>query len=97
MRYWLHPGAEGDLRDATEFYRDRAGSGLAQSFLTEFEQTVSKLLQHPSLGALWRNDKRRYIMKRFPYSVIYMVSGDQLRIMAVAHHNRLPDYWRRRK
>lgn len=41
MSYSLHPEAEEDLRDAAEFYRDRAGNSLSQSLLTEFEQSVN--------------------------------------------------------
>jgi plasmid stabilization system protein ParE len=76
MRYWLHPEAENDLRDAAEFYRDRADSSLSQSLLAEFERSVDILLEHPGLGALWRSDRRRLIMKRFPYSLIYTVVGE---------------------
>ncbi|MEO8436328.1 MAG: type II toxin-antitoxin system RelE/ParE family toxin [Pyrinomonadaceae bacterium] len=73
--------------------------------LAEFEQSVNILLQHPGLGSPWRGrGRRRYLMKRFPYSLIYlsysliyMVSGDEIRILAVAHHNRRPGYWRGRK
>ena len=32
MNYSLHPEAERDLRDAAEFYRERAGISLSQSF-----------------------------------------------------------------
>lgn len=97
MRYWLHPEAEMDLRDAAEFYRDRAGSSLSQAFLAEFERSVEILLQHSALGAFWRQDKRRLMIRRFPYSLIYTVVGEQIRILAVAHHSRRPDYWRNRR
>lgn len=97
MRYWLHPEAENDLRDAAEFYREHADTSLSQALLTEFEHAVSMLLQHPGLGALWRRGKRRYVMRRFPYSVIYGVAGEEMRILAIAHHNRHPGYWRGRK
>ena len=96
MRYSIHPEAQGDLRDAAEFYRERAGNTLSQSFLAEFEQGIETLLQHPGLGRLWRNDKRRYRLKRFAYSLVYAVSGEDIRIFAVAHHNRRPGYWRGR-
>lgn len=43
MRYWLHPEAENDLRDAAEFYRDRADSSLSRSLLAEFERSVDIL------------------------------------------------------
>lgn len=98
MIYSLHPEAEGDLRDAAEFYRERAGNSLSQSLLAEYEQSVHILLQHPSLGSPWRGrGRRRYLMKRFPYSLVYTVSGEEIRILAVAHHSRRPGYWRGRK
>ncbi|MEK6282758.1 MAG: type II toxin-antitoxin system RelE/ParE family toxin [Acidobacteriota bacterium] len=98
MIYSLHPEAEEDLRDAAEFYRERAGNSLSQSLLAEFEQSVNVLLQHPGLGSPWRGGgRRRYLMKRFPYSLVYTVSREEIRILAVAHHNRRPGYWRERK
>ena len=97
MKYSLHPEAEDDLREAAEFYRERAGNSLSQSLFAEFERSVDMLLQHPGLGALWRLGKRRYVVKHFPYALIYMVSGDEIRILAVAHHSRRPGYWRSRK
>jgi len=97
MRYWLHPEAESDLREAATFYRDHADSSLSQSLLAEFEQSVNFLLQHPGLGAIWRNGRRPLLMKHFPYSLIYSLVGEQIRILAVAHHSRKPDYWLRRR
>jgi toxin ParE1/3/4 len=96
MNYWLHPEAREDLREAAEFYRDNAGAALSQSVLAEFEHSVNLLLEHPGLGSKWRHGKRRLVMRLFPFSVIYTVVDDQLRILAVAHHSRRPGYWRRR-
>lgn len=95
MNYWLHPESREDLREAAEFYRDNADVVLSQSLLAEFEQSVN--LEHPRLGGRWRYGKRRFVMKRFPFGVIYTVVGDQLRILAVAHHSRRPGYWRGRR
>jgi toxin ParE1/3/4 len=98
MNYSLHPEAEADLRDAAEFYRERAGNTLSQSLLAEFEQSVNILLQHPGLGSPWRGGgRRRYLLKRFPYSLVYTISVEEIRILAVAHHSRRPGYWRGRK
>ena len=97
MKYGLHPESENDLRDAAKFYRDHADPALSRSFLSEFKQTANLLLRHPRLGVLWRNGRRRLVMRRFPYSLIYTVQEDELRILAVAHHSRKPGYWRDRK
>ena len=96
MTYHLHPDAEVDLREAAEFYRKRAGNELALTFIAEFESSVSLLLEHPALGAIGRNGRRRFVMRRFPYSLIYNAAGQQIRILAVAHHSRRPGYWQDR-
>ena len=97
MKYVLHPEAFLDLRDAATFYRERAGNSVSQSLLAAFERSVDLMLRHPQLGALWRHGKRRLIIQRFPYSIIYTVRGEQIHILAVAHHSRRPGYWRRRR
>ena len=97
MNYWLHPEAQEDLREAAEFYREQAGTTLSKSFLAEFEHSVGLLLQYPRLGAMWRHGKRRLVTRRFPFGVIYTVVGDEIRILAIAHHSRRPGYWRRRE
>lgn len=97
MRYSLHPEAASDLREAAEYYRERAGPALAQALFTEFERSVQLLTQHPKLGALRLHGKRRFVMKHFPYSVIYTAAAEEIQILAVAHHSRRPGYWRERK
>jgi plasmid stabilization system protein ParE len=97
MNYRLHPEAASDLREAAEYYRERAGAALAQAFLTEFENSIQLLLQHPLLGAPWLQGKRRLVMHRFPYTVVYFVAEQEIRVLAVAHQSRRPGYWRRRK
>jgi toxin ParE1/3/4 len=96
MTYHLHPDAEVDLREAAEFYRRRAGNDLALTFIAEFEYSVSLLLEYPTLGAIWRNGRRRFVMRRFPYSLIYNATDQQIRILAMAHHSRRPGYWQDR-
>lgn len=97
MRYSLHPESECDLREAAEYYRERASTALSQALFTEFEHSIQLLMQYPLLGALWHRGKRRLVMKHFPYSVIYMVAGEEIRVLAIAHHSRRPGYWRKRK
>jgi len=97
VRYWLHPEVREDLREAAEFYRERAGNALALALLEDFERAAAQLLEHPGLGPIWRNGKRRWSLTRFPYGLIYTVAGDEIRILASAHHSRRPGYWRGRR
>lgn len=51
MKYSLHPEAEDDLREAAEFYRERAGNPLMQSLFAQFERSMEMLL-HPAKPGL---------------------------------------------
>ncbi len=40
----------------------------------------------------------RQFVKRFPYEIYFRILGDDsIRILAVKHHRRDPDYWRTRR
>lgn len=97
MNYSLHPEAESDLREAAEYYRERAGAALVQAFLAEIEHSIHLLLQHPLLGALWLHGKRRLVIKHFPFAVVYTVVAQEIRVLAIAHQSRRPGYWRKRQ
>lgn len=97
MIYSLHPEAESDLREAAEYYRERAGTTIAQTFFGEFEHSITLLLERPLLGALWCHGKRRLVMRHFPYSIVYTLAPKEIQVLAVAHQSRRPGYWRKRK
>lgn len=58
---------------------------------------MALLLEHPGLGPICRHGKRRWLLTRFPYSLIYTIAGDEIRVLAVAHYSRRPGYWRGRR
>ena len=41
-------------------------------------------------------DVRRYLLRRFPFAILYRLEPDHLRILAVKHHSRQSDYWQAR-
>ena len=73
--------AELELTDAARYYAQQGGSDLGMELIAEFERSLNLLADQPQLGALWRN-RRRLPMRRFPFSIIYYVSGDSLRVIA---------------
>ena len=86
-----------ELHDAAAFYALKGNVELGLAFVAEFERTTNLVLANPLLGAVFRGTRRRYIFRRFPYSLIYQVAVEELRILAVAHHRRHPGYWAQRK
>jgi len=92
VRLVIVPLALAELQDAATFYTARANVALGLAFISEFERTVNLAFDNPLLGAVFRGNRRRYLLRRFPYSIIYQITNDELRIIAVAHHRRRPGY-----
>lgn len=93
MRLVIVPAALAELQDAAAFYTEKANQNLGLAFVAEFERTVNFVFSNPLGGAIFRGTRRRYLFRRFPYSVTYQVTADEVRIVAVAHHRRRPGYW----
>jgi toxin ParE1/3/4 len=81
-----------ELTDAARYYAESGGKELGLALIEEFETALRLLCEQPALGAPWRN-RRRLPLRRFPFSIIYYTSGDSLRVIALAHHRRTPQYW----
>lgn len=89
----VSPEADRELTDGGVFYAQESGRELGLAFIAEFERTLNFLCLHPRIGAPWRNGRRRFPLRRFPYSIIYYIRDDELRVIAIAHHRKRPDYW----
>ncbi|MGE0557254.1 MAG: type II toxin-antitoxin system RelE/ParE family toxin [Burkholderiales bacterium] len=89
----VSPEADRELTEGGAFYAREGGRELGLAFIAEFERSLNFLCLHPHIGALWRNDKRRFSLRRFPYSIIYYLHDSELRVVAIAHHSQRPGYW----
>jgi toxin ParE1/3/4 len=93
----VSPEADRELSDSAIFYAREANAEVGIAFILEYERTLALLCANPLLGKSWRNGRRRFSLRKFPYSVIYYVRGEELRVIALAHHRRRPSYWSGRK
>jgi toxin ParE1/3/4 len=50
----------------------------------------------PVPGALGERGAKRLILNRFPFDVVFQDRGQEIVVLAVAHHSRQPGYWRDR-
>ena len=91
----FHPGASDDYAAAYCWYYDR-GPTLAANFESEVERGVRLISQNPSRWPRFDNRRRRFIVRKFPYSIIYEHHGEEVIILAVAHGKRRPNYWQKR-
>lgn len=88
----FHDLAERELNDAAQYY-ERESSGLEAAFLAEVERSAGAITRHPHAGAPLASGIRRRILRRFPYALLYRVTTDSIRILAVMSLRRRPAYW----
>jgi plasmid stabilization system protein ParE len=91
----VHESAAEDLIGAAVFYESRE-TDLGNEFLEELSQSFERIIKSPFAYSSYFDEYRRYLMGRFPYSVVYRIEGHQILVFAVAHLHRQPGYWRAR-
>ncbi len=100
MNYRMLAEAYDELRAAAEYYDDQR-EGLGNEFLDAFAARIVDVVSAPerfvrikARGV--RLELRQANLERFPYAIIFYSGGDLTVVVAVAHHKRRPNYWRRR-
>jgi plasmid stabilization system protein ParE len=91
----FHEAAFSELERAVEFYNDES-AGLGDALAAEVQSVVARIAENPDAGFLVRRAVRRRLLPRFRYSVLYSASDGRLRVLAIMHHGRDPDYWTER-
>jgi plasmid stabilization system protein ParE len=95
MRITFHPDADEEIAEAARYYESKS-PGLGFSFLVAVQAAIEQIVAHPLGCEVVGDDIRRKLLRRFPYSLLYAVETDRIRIIAVAHQKRRPNYWRSR-
>lgn len=91
----FHPEAREEFRNAARWYRERRVIAAV-----EFRRTVSAAVRdvadRPQGWPKYLYGTHRFILQRFPFSVVYLDEQDIVTIIAVAHGKRKPGYWKER-
>jgi len=96
MNVEYHPSTVSDLNTARHHYNKQL-AGLGDAFRTEVYATIQRIRNDPSMY-METEGTRRALLRRFPYSVIYRLMGeDTVRILLIRHHKRHPQFGMRRQ
>ncbi len=91
----IRPEAEADLAEAFAWYEaQRAGLGV--ELLAEVRATLERVCKGPERYPVGLREVRRAPVRRFPYSVYFVPLQEKIAVIAVLHHRRNPEAWRRR-
>src|ERR1700744_4854405 len=94
-RIEYHEGAISDVKSAVNWYR-RHSPNAALAFVKELDRASEIVLNSPERWTMGRTNTRRFLLWRFPFSLIYSEQNFVITVWAVAHGSRRPDYWSRR-
>jgi plasmid stabilization system protein ParE len=91
----LHPAALEDARDGYAWYLERSPR-VADAFLAELDRGLRLIAATPES---WPPDlfgARHYVLRKYPYSIVYKAAGSSIVVYAFAHAKRKPGYWKNR-
>ena len=97
MRYRVvvRPEAENDLREAFSWYEDKS-QGLGYDFLLQVDAGLRFIERNPKVFPPEYKGARKYLVKRFPYKIIYLLKEERIIVLAVIHVKRSPNLTKER-
>jgi hypothetical protein len=84
--------AQREFLDGISYY-EQARAGLGVRFKDVLNRTIRWIVDYADVPRVRVGGYRRVNLRGFPYYVAYVVRGDVLWILAVAHGSRKPLYW----
>ena len=84
--------AEQEFVESVTYYESRE-TGLGLRFRGEVAAVVDWILRFPEVPRLRRRGYRRVNLRAFPHYVAYILRGDTIWVVAIAHGHRRPEFW----
>jgi plasmid stabilization system protein ParE len=93
----IHPEAEVELQEATDWYAAQSASA-SERFVAEIEACFAGIVRDPLRFEPAGPGVRLCRLKRFPFKLYYEFDEPRqhIRLLCIMHNKRRPDYWRKR-
>lgn len=89
------PAAEQDYQEARSWYLARSAQAAA-GFEAALEVALRRVADTPEAFPPCDDRHRFYVLRRYPYSVIYRLDAGNVLVIAVAHARRAASFWQGR-
>lgn len=96
LRLVVRPEALEEISEAAAWYEGRA-AGLSAEFLRALDAGLASIERNPLQYPTVRKPLRRALLRRFPYSLIFSASDEEIIVVACAHWRQDPRRWYRRR
>jgi toxin ParE1/3/4 len=89
----FHEDATAEYDAAFDWYLERSPDA-ALKFDAEVDRALAHILQSPQRWTSGPYSTRRFLLRHFPFIVIYrQLASAQIQVVAIAHTSRRPGYW----
>jgi plasmid stabilization system protein ParE len=88
--------AEAEFEAAARWYDEHAG--LRFEFVEAIDEAIFAIAEAPQTYPLWHSGSayRKFVVRQFPYLVLYRLRHDYVEVIAFTHTRRRPGYWKSR-
>jgi plasmid stabilization system protein ParE len=87
--------ARSELIEAQDWY-EGAATGLGRRFRQAIDALIGRMSDNPRQFPMVFKNVRRALLRRFPYSLFFVVEYDALIVIACLHASRDPSQWQKR-
>jgi plasmid stabilization system protein ParE len=92
----FHTDALAELKSAISWYLER-NEIAAYKFVDEIDNGIESIRSAPKRWPILELNARKFLLKRFPFAIIYRERPTEIQVIAVGHGHRRPGYWRARR
>lgn len=85
--------AERHIDEAAVWYARRSNRAQ-ENFLADLDDALALILRYPDAHGFFREDVRRFRLKKYPYYILYRVRGERVIVLNLFHVKRNPNNWR---
>lgn len=90
MRLEFIPSATTEFEEAFEWYAAHKLK-VAHNFRAAVNRLIDRLLEHPLSAPVYFLEYRAVVLGKYPYRLVYRVTGDALVVVALRHISRDPE------
>lgn len=84
-----------EIDKAAEWYEDHGGN-LSREFLRALDATVASVQRNPLHYPRVHKNVRRALLRRFPYSLVFVATDQEIVVLSCAHWRQDPSRWQDR-
>ncbi len=89
------PEVEQEVIEAVLWYEIQ-NVGLGDELFMMIDEKINEVITNPLQFEIVFKNVRRAIVKKFPYSLFYIIDERKIIIIAIIHQSRNPEIWKKR-